>query len=222
MESYESPTPENRLQQPEEKDPRLMLAARILSAIFTPFMVPFVGFFLLFFFTYLRIMPLQYKLIMLGIVYCFTILMPMLFIYLYQKLSGEGLRALGERKKRFVPYVLTLTSYLACLFTLYRLHLPRYLSGILVAALLCMIGCTLLNFRWKVSTHTASSGLLIGGLLSYSFLFQFNPVGWLSFFILLAGMLGSARIIVKQHTLGEVFTGFVIGLFCGVIGILFI
>ena len=31
-----------------------------------------------------------------------------------------------------------------------------------------------------------------------------------------------ARIIVKQHTLLEVLAGFIIGLFCGVIGILFI
>ena len=36
-------------------------------------LIPFVAFFLLFFFTYLRIMPIQYKLIVLGIVYCFTI-----------------------------------------------------------------------------------------------------------------------------------------------------
>ena len=41
-------------------------------------------------------------------------------------------------------------------------------------------------------------------------------------FILLSGMLGSARIIVKQHTLKEVGGGFLVGLFCGIIGILFI
>ena len=33
---------------------------------------------------------------------------------------------------------------------------------------------------------------------------------------------GTARIIVKQHTLLEVLAGFIVGLFCGVIGILFI
>ena len=86
----------------------------------------------------------------------------------------------------------------------------------------CMILCTLINFKWKISTHVASSGMMVGGLLSYSFIFNFNPVWWLCFFILLSGMLGTARIIVKQHTLLEVLAGFIIGLFCGVIGILFI
>ena len=54
----------------------------------------------------------------------------------------------------------------------------------------------------------ASCGMIIGGLLSYSFIFQFNPIWWLCGFILLAGMLGSARIIVRQHTLNEVGGGF--------------
>ena len=68
----------------------------------------------------------------------------------------------------------------------------------------------------------SSSGMMVGGLLSYSLIFNFNPVSWLCFFILLSGMLGTARIIVKQHTLLEVLAGFIVGLFCGVIGILFI
>ena len=73
-----------------KSDP-LEIGSRIISGIFTPFMVPFLAFFLLFFFTYLRIMPLQYKLVVLGIVYCFTILMPMLAIYLFQKINGWGI-----------------------------------------------------------------------------------------------------------------------------------
>lgn len=205
----------------EEKDPWIT-AARILSAVFTPFMVPFVAFVLLFLFTYLRILPLQYKLIVLAIVYCFTILLPMLSIYLMQKINGWSLHELGKRERRYVPYILTILSYVGCLITMYRYHLPRYMGGIIVATLLCMVICALINLKWKISTHMASGGMMIGGLLSYSFIFQFNPTWWLCIFILLTGMLGSARIIVRQHTLNEVGGGFLIGLFCGIIGILFI
>ena len=149
-------------------------------------------------------------------------MVPMLAIYLFQKINGWGIHELGHREKRFVPYALTIISYVTCLITMYKIHLPRYMSGIIVAALICMILCTLINFKWKISTHVASSGMMVGGLLSYSFIFNFNPVWWLCFFILLSGMLGTARIIVKQHTLLEVLAGFIVGLFCGVIGILFI
>lgn len=216
--TFHEPVP----RQPEKPKDALFTTARIISMIFTPFMVPFVAFCLLFFFTYLSIMPFQYKLTILALVYCFTILMPMLGIYLFQKINGWTLRELGHREKRFIPYGMTILSYMACLITMYHIHLPRYMSGIIVATLICMVICTLINTRVKISTHMASGGLMVGGLLSYSFIFQFNPVEWLCVFILLSGMLGSARIIVKQHTLKEVGGGFLVGLFCGIIGILFI
>lgn len=196
--------------------------AQVLSGVFTPFMVPTLTLLLLFFCTYLYILPIVYKLVVLGLVFCFTALMPMLVIYLFQKANGWGIKELEHRKKRFIPYMLTILSYVTCLIAMHRMHLPRYMSGTIVAALFCMVLCTLLNFRWKVSTHVAGSGMLIGGLLAYSLLFNFNPIWYLCITILLAGILGTARIIVKQHTLFEVFAGFMTGMFCGVIGILFI
>lgn len=196
--------------------------AGAISLAFTPFLTPFIAFVLMFFFTYLRIMPLEYRLIILGVVFCFTILMPMLGIYLFQKINGWGIHELSYREKRFAPYGLTIISYIACLLTMDKLHLPGYFSGIIMATLICMIICTLVNFKWKISTHVASSGLLVGGLLSYSFIFNFNPVWWLCVAILLSGMLGTARMILRQHSMLEILTGFVVGLFCGVIGILFI
>ena len=61
----------------------LRISARVLSAIFTPFYVPTVGFLALFLFTYLRMLPLSYQIVVLGIVYAFTVLLPMLGIYIY-------------------------------------------------------------------------------------------------------------------------------------------
>ena len=55
------------------------------------------------------------------------------------------------------------------------------------------------------------------GITVFSSLFNYNPVGWLCIFILIAGMLGSARIILRHHTLGEVLGGFVVGLVCTIL-----
>ena len=185
-------------------------------------MAPIVAFLILFFFSYLRILPLGYKLRVLLMVYCFTVLLPMIGIYLLHKVNGWTLHELSYREKRFIPYGLTILSYIGCLLTMYRIHLPRYMGGIIIASLLCMVICTIINIKWKISTHMASCGMIIGGSLSFSLIFQFNPTWWLCLFILLAGMLGSARIILRQHTLNEVTGGFFVGLFCGIIGILFI
>ena len=59
--------------------------------------------------------------------------------------------------------------------------------------------------------------LVIGGLVSFSALFGYNPVGWLCLFILIAGILGSARIVLGHHTLGEVLSGFAVGLICALL-----
>lgn len=201
---------------------KIELAARIVSSIFNPFIIPFGAFLVLFLFSYLRIMPLQYKAIVLGVVYCFTILMPMVTIFIFQKVNGWGVKELGHREKRFVPYILTIVAYIFCLLMMYKLHIPRYMSGIIMATLIAMIACIIINLKWKISEHMTGMGGVVGGLVAFSALFDYNPVWWLCFFILIAGCLGTARIVVRQHTLAEVLVGFVIGFGCAILGILFI
>ena len=60
----------------------------------------------------------------------------------------------------------------------------------------------------------AGAGAVLGGLVAFSALFGYNPVWWLCLFIFVAGVLGSARIVLGHHTLGEVMGGFLVGLFC--------
>lgn len=198
-------------------DKTLIRTARVISALFTPFSIPFLAFLVLFIFSYLRIMPLQYKLIVLAVVYCFTILMPTLTIFLFRKINGFGPEALAERKRRFVPFILTITSYAFCLLMMHRLNIPWYMTGIILAALLMMIICVIINLRWKLSEHMAGVGAVIGGLVAFSALFGYNPVWWLCIFILLAGVLGTSRIILQHHTLGEVTGGFAVGLICSLL-----
>ena len=186
----------------------------MVSAIFTPFSIPFLAFLILFLFSYLSIMPIQYKLIVLGIVYCFTIMIPVLAIFIFKKINGFSAQELGERKKRYVPFFLTITSYVFCLLMMNRLNIPWYMSGIILAALIMMVICIVVNLKWKLSEHMAGAGAVIGGLVAFSALFGYNPVWWLCLFILVAGVLGTARIILGHHTLGEVMGGFAVGFIC--------
>ena len=198
-------------------DRTLIRTARVISAIFTPFSIPFLAFLILFLFSYLRIIPIQYKLIVLGVVYCFTILMPTLTIFLFRKINGFSPEDLGERKRRFMPFLLTITSYVFCLVMMHRLNIPWYMTGIILAALIMMVICIVVNLKWKLSEHMAGVGAIVGGLVSFSALFGYNPVWWLCLFILIAGVLGTARIILQHHTLGEVLVGFAVGLICSLL-----
>lgn len=198
-------------------DRTLIRTAKVISAIFTPFSIPFLAFLFLFIFSYLRIMPLQYKLIVLGVVYCFTILMPTLTIFIFRKINGFSPEELAERKKRYVPFILTITSYVFCLLMMHRLNIPWYMTGIILAALVMMVICVIVNLKWKLSEHMAGAGAVVGGLVAFSALFGYNPVWWLCVFILVAGVLGTARIILQHHTPGEVMGGFIVGLTCSLL-----
>ena len=88
----------------KEKD--IIMTARILSLIFTPFYLPIVGLIALFVFSYLSLLPWSYKVLVVSLVYFFTVLMPTFLIHLYRKYQGWTLIELGVKEKRMVPYIL--------------------------------------------------------------------------------------------------------------------
>ena len=97
----------------------------------------------------------------------------------------------------------------------------RFVSSIILSALVLQILCAIINIWWKISTHTAAIGGVAGALLAFSALFAFNPVWWLCLTLIVAGMLGSARMILRQHSLSQVLGGFGVGFFTALIGILY-
>lgn len=196
------------------KEKNIILTARIISLCFTPFYLPIVGQILLFSFSYMGVLPLSYKLSMLTTVYVFTILIPALLIHLYRRYQGWTSKELGMKERRVVPYIISIVSYFGCFFLLEYRNTPRVLSIILVAALFIQMVCAFINIWWKISTHTAAIGGVAGALVIYSIAFSFNPLWWLSLVILLAGMVGTARMILRQHSLSQVVTGFFVGLIC--------
>jgi hypothetical protein len=194
-------------------DRELLRAARIISWVFTPFSIPFLAMLALFLFSHLRIMPIQYKVIVLTLIYCFTILMPTIMIYVFRKISGFNLLEIGERRKRYIPLLLTILSYLFCLIVMRRLNIPWYMSGIILSCLISLIVSVIVNTFWKLSEHMIGIGEAIGGIISFGVLFGYNPLLPLCGLLFIGGILGSARIILGHHTLSEVLGGFFLGYF---------
>ena len=204
------------------REKSIILAARIVSMVFTPFYLPFVGMMALFVFSYLGLMPWAYKLQLLMLVYLFTILLPTILIHLYRRYHGWTLLELGHRERRMVPYVISILCYFFCIYVMDMLHIPHFMQTILIAALLIQIICALINVWWKISTHTAAIGGVAGALFVFGELFGFNPVLWLCLVLILAGILGTSRMILRQHSLLQVVAGFLVGLTCSVVGLIYL
>ena len=81
----------------------LITAAKILSTLFRPFYMPFIGMLLLFVFSYLSFLPFWTKMKILLIVYFLSILLPTLLINFYRNYQGWSPIELGAKERRLVP-----------------------------------------------------------------------------------------------------------------------
>ena len=199
------------------KEKNIIFTARIMSMIFTPFYLPIVGLIALFIFSYMSLLPMMYKLVMLAMVYLLTVVAPSLLIHLYRLCQGWTSHELGRKERRLVPYIISIVCYFACFFWMEYRNTPRVISIIVVVALTIQMVCALINIWWKISTHTAAIGGVAGGLVSYSIAFSFNPLWWLCLVLILAGAVGTARMILRQHSLSQVVGGFLVGAACAIL-----
>ena len=193
----------------KEKD--IILAARVISMVFTPFYLPMVGLAALFLFSYLGLMPWGYKLTVLGLVYLFTILLPTFLIRLYRHYQGWKPFDLIVRERRMVPYVISIVCYSVCYYLMSMAHIPHFMGSILVAAVLIQVVCALINTWWKVSVHEAAIGGVTGALLAFAIIFTFDPIWWFCLTLFLSGIVGTSRMMLRQPSLSQIVVGWFIG-----------
>jgi len=195
-------------------DRKLIKTAKVLSALFMPLYAPLWVFFGLFLFSYMRMLPWGYKLIVLAVVYFFTVFVPTMGITAFRLFKRWTHLELSHREHRHMPYIVTLVSYGACLVLMTKMNAAMFFRGVVMAALVCQIICVTINAWWKVSTHMVGMGGLVGALNAFSILFYYNPVWPFCALLLLSGALGTSRIILRQHSLAQVLVGFGIGYAC--------
>ena len=204
------------------KNTYIIYTAKLFSMLFAHFYLPVLAFLILFTFSYMKLLPLNYKLFILAIVYLFTVVFPLLSIYAFRRLNGLHRRQLSRREMRTIPYIIFILCYGCCLFLLTEMHMPHMMISILAGAFILQIICALINNWIRISTHSAAAGAMIGALLAFSIIFVFNPTWWLCLSLLIAGCVGTSRLILRQHALYEVNLGLFIGLVCGFLCILYI
>lgn len=171
----------------------ILLMAKYISIIFTPFYLPLMGLIALFAFSYLSMMPLFYKLYVLLTVYFFTILLPTTLIHIYRKYQGWSLLRLFSREGRMIPYVISIMSYLTCFYIMNTVHFPHFMS------------------------ENATTAPVVPPIAAvWVDIFQ----RWFCVLLILAGVVGTGRMLLRLHSLGEITGGYLVGLFAGAAAVL--
>lgn len=191
---------------------RMKSIAHIISTVFQPLLMPIYGVALLFIYTYFGVMyTQQFWLIMLPVV-LFSFVVPALLILMLYKMGVISDVSLKVRKERFLPYLIALVSYAVMIFYYYRMGMPQWFLMQMSAPVFIMIIAIFITLVWKISAHMFGIGGLVGGALAVSyFVERANPYFMFMGLFLIAGLVGTSRLILRRHTLAQVVAGFWLG-----------
>lgn len=192
-------------------------AAKLLSWIMVPLVMPVVSMAFLIWLTPLTKMTDADKTITMLVTIGFNTLLPMLLIGLLKLTGIVKDIGLNHRRERLIPYLITIAGLICTLVYLRSMGAPAWMWGTYLGAAIASLICCVVNFRWKISAHaTAAAGVVatiavIGTTGNAVHTLQW----WLFGACLLSGLLGSARVFLRRHTDLQVVVGFING-FCSV------
>lgn len=190
--------------------------SRIISAIFSPILMPTYAVALGIKLTYLYTLPTLTVLSVVGWTLLFTAIVPVAGIFVMMKLGIVTDSGLNKQGERMWPYILTAACYAGCCFFLRHLHAPAWLYMFLVGGAVAGLVNMAVNFKWKISGHGAGTGGMLAFLvfLAYHGLNAWPIDGWIYAAIFVAGATGTSRLMLDRHTLMQVAAGIANGAIC--------
>ena len=190
----------------------LIRISTVISMLFSSIFTPLWAFIWLFFISYLKMLPLEFKIFFISIIVLFTIFIPRLGIDLYVRLHKIRKWKEYTSLHALIPFIIMIISYLLCILFLSHLHTAVFMRSIIMQAMFAEIACLILTPWQKVSFHMVGMGELLGIYTAFSFLFLFDPFWGICIILILSGLVGTSRCILQKNTLVQQLIGFFIGL----------
>jgi membrane-associated phospholipid phosphatase len=186
--------------------------SHIISTVFQPLLMPSYGVMLLFVYTYFGVTYMHQFWQIITPAILFSFIVPAILIGILYRMGIISDLSLKVRRERFYPYLITLFSYSVMIIFYYRMHMPKWFMMTMVASVVIMVIAILINLAWKISAHMIGIGGLLGGAMAISyFVERSNPYYMFMGLFIIAGLVGTSRLILRRHTLYQVIAGFLLG-----------
>ena len=119
---------------------------------------------------------------------------------------------LSTQRDRTYPYLMTSLFYFGLFYLLIDINIWPSMKVFIVGAGLAILATAIINLKTKISAHMVGIGGLLGTLISVSYLIKFDMTVFYLIVIVLAGIVGSARLQLGEHKPYQIYSGFFLGL----------
>ena len=187
--------------------------AKILSIVFHPLFVPFYMLLILLninsFFA--MMIPVKAKILLISLVFLTTILIPLLIIFLLYRLKIVKSFYLESKEERIYPLLTVAVLYYLSYYMLKSFSVSFIFSYYMLGSTFLTVLAMIISFYRKISLHMIGIGGIFGLLMGLSLNLKIDLTYFVIAAIILAGLLGFARIQSNSHKPSEIYSGFLMG-----------
>lgn len=215
-----APTPSRRQSKDDDTPVWEKIAdgvSHLLSWVLVPLLMPVYGLILAFSLSILDVAPMGMRIIFTLIVGGTCVVVPMVLVLILKKFGLIDDVGLNGRQERLIPYIITIVCFGFTAWFMASKGAPLWLWLFFAGGAVATAINTIVNFWWKISAHAAGIAGVVALLIRIEKDGSAEPelFIWLIITIILAGLLGSARVWLGRHTVWQVLAGFAVG-FCSV------
>ena len=189
--------------------------AKTISILFHPILIP--SWFTLILFssnTYISLLiPIQLKYVLFTMIFITTVMFPLLFVLMMVKRKMVSDIYLRKREDRIYPFAITSIFYFLSYYLIRQLPLYDVFSLFLLGSTFLVFFSFLITFFWKISVHLMGIGGLLGGLTGLVIRLNLDFTTMIIYALIIAGLLGFARLKLNAHKPLQVYTGFLLAFF---------
>ena len=188
-----------------------MFLAKLLSRLLHPIFIPTITLAIISTkFLNIIILSNQLKIIIIGTM-IFTLLFPLLSIlYLLVTKRIKSLQ-IEEKEERILPILFTIIWMLIGYYFLGNILEYAPVVNSIYLGMIATLGITLLITKyWKISLHMAAIGGCFGVFLNIQYIYG-GVINYVIFILILSGLLGYSRAILKAHNMQQIYSGFLLG-----------
>jgi len=190
--------------------------SNFMSTALSPLLMPTYGAFMVLWVSILCLLPYGRRVAVLLVCMGITCILPLIFLSVLRHFKLVKDLHVEVREQRLIPYLFTALCYSVAAYYLYYCHSPQWFIMFMVGSAITVLLMALINLKWKISAHMAGIGGVVALIyqLHVQGLAAFDLFWLLCVSILVAGALGSARLVLKRHDTWQVLAGVVVGFLC--------